>query len=210
MSGSVAADRVTGWPEMLYTVAGSRALVVAATPDGRDGRMGFVNEVLHGYGLSTLMLDRLTCAVASATSDDDEFEQLSARLSDVLRWIRAQPQWRAQSVGLLGAGPGGGAALVAAARHPDRVGAVVMRGGRPDLAGADLARVRAPTLLVVGALDGDMLGYSQAALRRLDCERRLEVVPGATRDFREPGALATLAHLAGVWFREHLVSDGMH
>ena len=96
------------------------------------------------------------------------------------------------------------------APHPDRVGAVVTRGGRPDLAGSDLARVRAPTLFVVGALDGDMLGYSQAALRRLDCERRLEVVPGATREFREPGALATLAHLAGMWFRDHLVTERTH
>ncbi len=108
-------------------------------------------------------------------------------------------------LGLFGASTGAAAALSAAARQPERVAAVVSRGGRPDLATGELARVKAPTLLIVGADDQEVLRLNQIALQGLQCQKRLEVVAGATHLFEEPGALAVVAALASRWFTEHLV-----
>ena len=121
------------------------------------------------------------------------------------RWLAQQPDTRHLRVGYFGASTGGGAALVAAAQRADAVGAVVSRGGRPDLAGAALPRVRAPTLLIVGGDDVPVIGMNEEALAELRCEKRLEIVPGATHLFEEPGALEEVARLARAWFELHLV-----
>jgi len=110
-------------------------------------------------------------------------------------------------VGYFGASTGGGASLVAAAERHDLVGAVVSRGGRPDLAGTSLLRVRAPTLLIVGGRDVPVIEMNREALGQLRCEKQLEIVPGATHLFEEPGALEVVAGLAERWFRRHLMPD---
>src|SRR5919198_42560 len=111
-------------------------------------------------------------------------------------------------VGYFGASTGGGAALVAAAQRPEAVGAVVSRGGRPDLAGPALHRVQAPTLLIVGGRDGPVIEMNRDALGQLRCEKQLEIVPGATHLFEEPGALDEVARLAREWFARHLAAGG--
>ena len=110
--------------------------------------------------------------------------------------------------GLFGASTGAAAALCAAAEAPQRVAAVVSRGGRPDLAAAHLARVQAPTLLIVGGDDAEVLALNRQAMRQMACAQRLEVVPGATHLFEEPGALEAVAELAARWFAEHLRARG--
>ena len=123
-----------------------------------------------------------------------------------MRWCARRPSLAALALGLFGASTGAAAALVAAAQHPESVSAVVSRGGRPDLAGPHLPRVAAPTLLIVGGEDFEVLELNKLALASLRCERRLEVVPGATHLFEEPGTLARAAELAGAWFESHLRS----
>lgn len=162
-----------------------------------------VARALHARGLGTLLFDLLTPQEAEARANVFDILLLSLRVLDALDALHALPSAR-QPIGLFGASTGAAAALVAAARCPDAVAAVVSRGGRPDLAGEDLGAVRAPTLLIVGGADRKVLAMNQAALRLLRCEKRLEVVPRATHLFEEAGAMETVAALAGSWFLEHL------
>jgi dienelactone hydrolase len=129
---------------------------------------------------------------------------LGCRLVGALDWLAERPEVRGLPVGLFGASTGAAAALIAAAERPDQVAAVVSRGGRPDLAMEALPRVRAPTLLIVGGLDGPVIGMNQQAAAQLTVEHRLEIVPGATHLFEEPGKLEEVAHLARDWFQQHL------
>jgi dienelactone hydrolase len=119
-------------------------------------------------------------------------------------WTRRVPELAGLHLGLFGASTGAAAALVAAARRPEAVGAVVSRGGRPDLAAEHLEAVRAPTLLLVGGLDTPVIGMNEEAARRLHVEHRLEIVPGATHLFEEPGTLDDVARHAAAWFVRHL------
>jgi pimeloyl-ACP methyl ester carboxylesterase len=138
---------------------------------------------------------------------------LGDRVRSVAGWVGEQPGLEALPVGLFGASTGAAAALIATADAPrGRVKAVVSRGGRPDLAGDALTRVEAPTLLIVGGRDEVVIGLNRQALERMRCERRLEIVPGATHLFEEPGALSQVAALAAEWFVNHLhgVSLGDH
>ena len=130
------------------------------------------------------------------------------RLVGATDWLASQPGTGSLMVGLFGASTGGGAALVAAAQRPDRIGAVVSRGGRPDLAHDALPLVQAPTLLIVGGEDHAVIEMNREALGQLRCEKRLEIVPGATHLFEEPGALEAVAGLAQGWFRQHLMPAG--
>jgi len=123
-----------------------------------------------------------------------------------VEWLAVDDATRALPVGLFGASTGGGAALVAAARMPERIGAVVSRGGRPDLAGAALPAVRAPTLLIVGGSDDVVIQLNERAMRQMTAKVRLEIVPGATHLFAEPGALERVATLARDWFLRHLAA----
>jgi dienelactone hydrolase len=132
---------------------------------------------------------------------------LAGRVIAAIDWLAASPTTAELAVGCFGASTGAAGALVAAAARPDRVAAVVSRGGRPDLAGATLRRVLAPTLLIVGASDPEVLRLNRQAMAELAGEAKLEVVPGATHLFAEPGALERVAQLARDWFLRHLVGD---
>lgn len=163
-----------------------------------------VADSLNRAGLATLLFDLLTPAEAEDRSKVFEVERLASRLAAATKWIGTWPDYGMLPVGYFGASTGAAAALLAAARMPADVSAVVSRGGRPDLAGATLERVTCPTLLIVGGDDVEVLELNREAERRLHCERRLEVVPGATHLFEEPGALERVAELATGWFAKHL------
>jgi dienelactone hydrolase len=171
-------------------------------------RNRFVATKLREWGLATLLIDLLTPeeeAVDAGTARlRFDIGLLAERLAGATDWLGQDPDTGGLKVGYFGASTGGGAALVAAAGRPDVVGAVVSRGGRPDLAGPALPHVQAPTLLIVGGDDEPVVAMNQEALRHLRCEKRLEIVPGATHLFEEPGALEEVARLAGQWFRDHL------
>lgn len=173
-------------------------------------RNRFVAEHLVNAGLSTLLIDLLTEA--------EEWEEmytrhlrfdvglLADRLAGATDWLAADPRTARLSVGYFGASTGGGAALVAAARRPGRVAAVVSRGGRPDLAGNALPRVTAPTLLIVGGDDEPVIEMNEWALARLGSPaKQLVIVPGASHLFEEPGKLEEVARLAADWFTRYLV-----
>jgi len=175
-------------------------------------RNRFVARELQAAGLATFLIDLLT-------PEEEEVDRhtahlrfdiplLAERLVASTRWLAADPSTGELKVGYFGASTGAGAALVAAAEEPDRVGAVVSRGGRPDLAGDALPRVRAPTLLIVGGRDLAVLDLNRAAMARMRTEVRLEIVPGATHLFEEPGTLEVVARLARDWFLRYLPKRG--
>jgi len=167
-----------------------------------------VARALSEGGLATLLVDLLTPAEESLDEQTGQLRfdigLLADRLVDAADWLTANEETRSLPIGLFGASTGGGAALVAAAQRPNTVRAVVSRGGRPDLAGAALSRVRAPTLLIVGGRDYPVIELNREAFERLRCEKKLEIVPGATHLFEEPGALEEVARLARDWFRRFL------
>ena len=167
-----------------------------------------VAGVLREAGLATLLIDLLSAAEEREDADTGHLRfdigLLADRLVRAIDWLAAERSTATLGVGLFGASTGGGAALVAAGERPSRVQAVVSRGGRPDLAGAALPRVRAPTLLIVGGRDAPVLALNRQAMAAMRAEIRLEVVPGATHLFEEPGTLEQVAALARDWFRRHL------
>lgn len=167
-----------------------------------------VAEILNEGGLATLLLDLLTAqeeAADRATSHlRFDIRLLAERLIAAVDWLTLAEHTRGLPVGCFGASTGAAAALVAAARRPEVVSAMVSRGGRPDLAGPALARVRAPTLLIVGGLDTTVIELNQEAFALLPHEKRLAIVPGATHLFEEPGALEQVAELARDWFARYL------
>jgi putative phosphoribosyl transferase len=171
-------------------------------------RNRYVARVLNDSGLATLLVDLLTPAEEQVDLRTAHLRfdigLLAERLAGATCWLAAQPETASLRVGYFGASTGGGAALVAAAEHPERVEAVVSRGGRPDLAGASLVNVQAPTLLIVGGLDYPVIEMNQEALAQLRCEKRLEIVPGASHLFEEPGTLEEVALLAREWFLRFL------
>jgi putative phosphoribosyl transferase len=186
---------------------GARGLVVFAHGSGsgrRSPRNRAVARRLHEAGLGTLLLDLLTEREEREQDLRFEIPLLAARVGAALAWARGDPDTRGLALGLFGASTGAAAALVAAAERPADVAAVVSRGGRPDLAGSALRRAWAPTLLIVGGADEGVIGLNEEAHEQLPGERRLEIVPGATHLFEEPGALERVADLAAGWFAEHL------
>ena len=190
---------------------GAHGIVVFAHGSGSSrfsSRNRYVAGVLREGGLGTLLIDLLT---PEEERVDDYTAQLrfdigmlTRRVLGAAKWVRAQSQYARHAIGLFGASTGGGAALVAAADAPELIGAVVSRGGRPDLAGPALPRVQAPTLLIVGGDDTVVIGMNRDAYRQMTCERKLEIVPGATHLFEEPGTLERVAELARDWFEQHL------
>lgn len=163
---------------------------------------------LHKAGLGTLLLDLLSEREeredAATARHRFDIPMLSRRLVAALEWLAQEPNTRNLPAGLFGASTGAAAALMAAAEQPERVYAVVSRGGRPDLAGDALERVTAPVLLVVGGADEAVLGLNREAAERLSAPHEIHVVPGATHLFPEPGALEEVAEVAGQWFLDHL------
>jgi putative phosphoribosyl transferase len=170
-------------------------------------RNRFVAAQLNQAGNATLLFDLLTPEEARVDEVTGELRfditLLSQRLDGVLDWIAQQAELNGLKIGLFGASTGAAAALRAAARRPERIAAVVSRGGRPDLAGDVLSRVEAPTLLIVGALDEVVLGLNRQAAKQLK-RHGLEVVAGATHLFEEAGKLEEVATLAAKWFNRHL------
>jgi len=176
----------------------------------RSPRNRLVADTLNEAGFGTLLVDLLTPAEerADKLTGVHRFDigLLSRRLIGAVDWLR-DGQALSLRIGLFGASTGAAAALVAAAERREDVAAVVSRGGRPDLAGAALSRVRAPTLLLVGEADELVLELNRQALELLPAEKRLVIVPGATHLFEEPGALEQVARLAADWFLHYLVGD---
>jgi putative phosphoribosyl transferase len=163
-----------------------------------------VARALNDRGIATLLFDLLTPAEANDRANVFDIDLLSDRLEEAIRWIMARPEVAEFPVGVFGASTGAAAALVVAARLSTGIAAVVSRGGRPDLAGAALREVTAPTLLIVGGDDPVVVEVNRQAERLLRGERRLEVIPGAGHLFEEPGALERVAELAAEWFLRHL------
>jgi len=167
-----------------------------------------VASELNRAGLATLLIDLLTTGEEEVDERTAhlrfDIRLLAERLAAAASWIARQPETRLLGLGLFGASTGAAAALVMAAAQPDAVAAIVSRGGRPDLAGPALTRVHAPTLLIVGGADPTVLELNRGALARLECERALVVVPGATHLFPEPGALERVAAEAREWFGPRL------
>jgi putative phosphoribosyl transferase len=189
----------------------ARGIVLFAHGSGssrHSPRNRYVARVLNEAKLATLLVDLLTPdeeAVDLRTAHlRFDIGLLAGRLVGVTDWLTQYPDTRELRIGYFGASTGAAAALVAAAQHPDAVGAIVSRGGRPDLAGPALARVRAPTLLIVGGNDFEVVELNRRALAPLRCEKQLEIVPGATHLFEEPGALEEVARLAREWFERYL------
>ena len=220
-------DKTEGWATKAYQVQvgdnlvldgnlsipeNARGVVLFAHGSGSSRwspRNQFVAQVLQKAGLATLLFDLLTVR-------EEELDRLTGhlrfdidllgnRVVGVVDWLFENPVTQALKIGCFGASTGAAAALVAAAERPQNIAAVVSRGGRPDLAGSYLAQVQSPTLLVVGSLDTQVLELNEKALAQLRCEKRLEVVPGATHLFEEPGTLNQVAQLASKWFTRYLV-----
>jgi putative phosphoribosyl transferase len=196
----------------LYLPTKTQALVIFAHGSGssrHSPRNQYVAEQLRQAGLGTLLFDLLT---ADEEAEDErtaalrfDIELLAHRLIDVTDWlinVRAFDY----KIGYFGASTGAAAALIAAAELPRYIGAVVSRGGRPDLAGSALARIKAPTLLIVGGDDTVVISLNQDAYIALKVEKKMQIIPGASHLFEEPGALAQVANLAINWFILHLAN----
>jgi len=203
-TGLVTLRGILGLPEK------PRGVVLFAHGSG-SGRLSprntFVARTLQEGGLATLLLDLLEEQEAEDRRKVFDIDLLADRLLAATDWLSQHPATRGLRLGYFGASTGAGAALQAAARSPESVSAVVSRGGRPDLAAPYLPKVTAPTLLIVGELDVQVIGMNQGALALLTCPKKLVIVPGATHLFEEPGALERVAELALRWFRRHLSPD---
>jgi putative phosphoribosyl transferase len=198
--GRVSLPGTLAWPEhpgglVLFPNGGDRV----SSPNQAVARQ------LRGAGLATLVLDLLTPHESEQLQDIAEIPLLAARLRAATEWAVGQPEVATLATGYFGASTGAAAALLAASMPGARLGAVVSRGGRPDLAGDALYSVRAPTLLVAGDRDENALELHRRAYRRLTCPKRLLVIPGATQQCEEPRALESAGRASASWLVEHLV-----
>lgn len=204
----VAAGRVT-LERNLNLPEGARGIVLFAHGSGSSRlspRNRYVAQMLRQARLGTLLIDLL---ISEEEAIDLRFDigLLAERLMGVTDWLLEHPARQQLAIGYFRASTGAAAALVAAAERSEVVGAIVSRGGRPDLAGPLLPDVRAPTLLIVGGNDVQVIELNRAALAQLRCEKQLVIVPGATHLFEEPGALDEVARLARDWFERHLARE---
>jgi len=187
------------------------ALVLFAHGSGssrHSPRNQFVARTLNEAGLATLLFDLLTPEEEAIDMQTREhrfnIDLLAVRLGHATKWAKQQEQTSNLGLGYFGSSTGGAAALMAAVDAPHNVDAVVSRGGRPDLAGEALRKVKAPTLLIVGGNDDIVIELNEQARDKMRCEVKLETIPGATHLFEEPGALEKVAQLASQWFSRHL------
>ena len=195
-----------GLPGILAVPGGACGIVLFAHGSGSSRlspRNAFVAAALRAAGMATLLFDLLTEEEAADRRRVFDIPLLGRRLRTAAEWVRSDRRTDGLPVGYFGASTGAGAALAAAADDP-AIRAVVSRGGRPDLAGDVLPAVRAATLLIVGGDDGPVIGMNEWALARLQCEKRLVIVPGAGHLFEEPGTLEAVVALAREWYRKHL------
>ncbi len=185
----------------------ARGVVIFAHGSGssrHSPRNQFVARALRDAGLGTLLFDLLTAKEDRVYETRFAIDLLSTRLAAATTWFSQQARAKGTKIGYFGASTGAAAALIAAARMGSGVGAVVSRGGRPDMAERALARVTAPTLLIVGGLDDVVITLNRQAYDQLRCEKELVIVPGATHLFEEPGTLEEVARLAAEWFVRRL------
>lgn len=197
-----------GLPGTLEYPAGARALVIFAHGSGSSRfspRNIQVAQGLNHRHIATLLFDLLLPDEENDRRNVFDIGLLGQRLLDAVHWITGQPDTGKLRIGLFGASTGAAAALVAASSLGERIGAVVSRGGRPDLAGPVLSEIKVPTLLIVGGADSGVIELNQWALERLGGVKSIEIVPDATHLFPEPGALEVVIELAGKWFERHLV-----
>lgn len=199
----------------LFIPQNANGIVVFAHGSGSSRfspRNRFVAEVLHEHNVGTLLLDLLTAEEEAIDRETGQLRfdipLLAERLEGAGAWVSDQPELEGMKIGYFGASTGGAAALIAAAAQPDKVVAIVVRGGRPDLAMKALPEVKAPTLLIVGGHDPRVLEWNKQALKLLNDRSRLEIVLRATHLFEEPGALETVAQMAAEWFDQHFQSKG--
>jgi len=202
----------TGFLEgMLELPPNARGVVLFAHGSGSSRlspRNNFVAEKLREGGVGTLLVDLLMMDEEAVYETRFDIPLLTRRLATVAQWISESRAASDLPLGLFGASTGAAAAIRLAASERDNIAAVVSRGGRPDLAGsAALQSVRAPTLLIAGAEDHAVVGLNRAAYQELRCEKELELIPGATHLFEEPGTLSRAAHFARRWFERHLHAD---
>jgi putative phosphoribosyl transferase len=204
-------------PGNLHVPKDADALVLFAHGSGssrHSPRNQFVARTFNDAGLATLLFDLLTREeeTIDAQTREHRFDihLLAERLVHATKWAKQQPQTCDFRIGYFGSSTGGAAALVAAVDVPRDVGAVVSRGGRPDLAAQALPKVQAPTLLIVGGNDDVVIELNEQARDKMRCEVKLEIVPGATHLFEEPGALEKVARLASDWFVKHIGSARSH
>ena len=193
-------------PGSLAVPPGARALVLFAHGSGssrHSPRNRHVTEVLNGQGLATLLFDLLSAQEGQDRRLVFDIPLLARRLADAMDWTGRQQGLARLPVGLFGASTGAAAALLASALRPGRVQAIVCRGGRPDLAGSALPAVTAPTLMIVGGADQDVLDLNEQAIARMRAPTRLKIIPGATHLFEESGTLDRAALLAAQWFCDH-------
>lgn len=196
----------------LAVAPGARGIVLFAHGSGssrHSPRNRFVAGVMNEGGLATLLMDLLTEEEEEIDLRTHELrfdiDRLAGRLVEAVDWLGEQDETRSLRVGTFGSSTGAAAALIAAAERPGRVQAVVSRGGRPDLAGPALRRVRAPTLLIAGGRDVPVIDLNEQAMAQMQADTvRLDIVPGATHLFEEPGALPEVARLAREWFARYL------
>lgn len=205
--GGVEIEGDLGLPE------GARGIVTFAHGSGssrHSPRNRMVAERLRDAGLGTVLIDLLTEAEEATDLRTGELrfdiDLLADRLLTAAAWLQEEPATADLAIGYFGASTGAAAALVAAAEQPEHIEAIVSRGGRPDLAGRWLQLVEAPTLLIVGGLDTVVIEMNRDALEQLKCEKALEIVPGATHLFEEPGTLEEVARLSADWFARHLAA----
>ena len=173
-------------------------------------RNQLVARALQAAGFGTLLIDLLDEQESSNVGKVFDIALLTDRYQAAVDWLGQDPETHGLRLGYFGASTGAAAVLVAAARRPEDVGAIVSRGGRPDLAGHELPHVTAPTLLIVGGSDLDVLELNRQALALLRCPKQLAVVPGATHLFSEPGTLEEVARLTTQWFQRHLPREVLH
>jgi dienelactone hydrolase len=190
---------------------GAKSIVLFAHGSGSSRfspRNRYVAELMNKKGIGTLLIDLLTAEEEAADEYTGQYRfdvgLLAERLVFSTKWLKTNSATKKLKIGYFGASTGAAAALIAAAKLPEEIAAVVSRGGRPDLAGESLAKVKAPTLLIVGGIDIEVLQLNREALKLIHTEKKLEIVPGASHLFEESGKLEEAAALAINWFTRHL------
>jgi dienelactone hydrolase len=199
----VGAKNLEGFLRLPENASGLVIFAHGAGSSRLSPRNNYVADYFMSRDLATLLFDLLSETEARDRANVFDIELLAGRVVEALDWVGGQPELQSLPVGIFGASTGAAAALVAAANAPRAVSAVVSRGGRPDLAGAALYKVRCPTLLIVGGDDLTVLDLNRSALRALSCKKQLTVIPGATHLFEEPGTLEQAAAAAASWFNVH-------
>ncbi len=189
----------------------ARGLVIFAHGSGssrKSPRNNFVARELRNQGIGTLLFDLLSEEEDYVYENRFNIKLLAQRLTAATKWARQQPEAKGLEIGYFGSSTGSAAAIISAAGARSGISAIVSRGGRPDLAMSYLGMVKAPTLLIVGGDDDVVIDLNKQAYYNMQCEKEMEIIPGATHLFEEPGTLEAVAKLAAKWFRNHLKRAG--